>query len=139
MNTGIHTFFQCWNISVCWGLHKNSFEGILCRDLWMVWNKLGALCSWWCSSPILHDEPLCLEDFINWQQGPFRRSIFSTLVFSFHEPLNLILYLFFFQGRYFTSFKVPDVYGVFQFKVEYQRLGYTSLSLAKQVIESSRF
>ncbi|XP_043713103.1 dolichyl-diphosphooligosaccharide--protein glycosyltransferase 48 kDa subunit-like [Telopea speciosissima] len=37
------------------------------------------------------------------------------------------------KGRYFTSFKVPDVYGVFQFKVEYQRLGYTSLSLSKQI------
>ena len=37
------------------------------------------------------------------------------------------------QGSYFTAFKVPDVYGVFQFKVEYQRLGYTSLSLSKQV------
>lgn len=37
------------------------------------------------------------------------------------------------QGRYYTAFKVPDVYGVFQFKVEYQRLGYTSLSLSKQV------
>lgn len=37
------------------------------------------------------------------------------------------------KGRYFTSFKVPDVYGVFQFKVEYDRLGYTSLSLAKQI------
>ena len=37
------------------------------------------------------------------------------------------------QGSYFTAFKVPDVYGVFQFKIEYQRLGYTSLSLSKQV------
>nr|AFK38732.1 unknown [Lotus japonicus] len=37
------------------------------------------------------------------------------------------------KGRYFTSFKVPDVYGVFQFKVEYERLGYTSLSLSKQI------
>ncbi|KVH92270.1 Dolichyl-diphosphooligosaccharide--protein glycosyltransferase subunit WBP1 [Cynara cardunculus var. scolymus] len=37
------------------------------------------------------------------------------------------------KGLYRTSFKVPDVYGVFQFKVEYQRLGYTSLSLAKQI------
>uniref|UniRef100_A0A803LP26 Dolichyl-diphosphooligosaccharide--protein glycosyltransferase 48 kDa subunit n=1 Tax=Chenopodium quinoa TaxID=63459 RepID=A0A803LP26_CHEQI len=37
------------------------------------------------------------------------------------------------KGLYYTSFKVPDVYGVFQFKVEYQRLGYTSLSLAKQM------
>ncbi|KAL2905614.1 Dolichyl-diphosphooligosaccharide--protein glycosyltransferase 48 kDa subunit [Bienertia sinuspersici] len=26
------------------------------------------------------------------------------------------------KGLYYTSFKVPDVYGVFQFKVEYQRL-----------------
>ncbi|KAH9624665.1 hypothetical protein KSS87_001675 [Heliosperma pusillum] len=37
------------------------------------------------------------------------------------------------KGHYFTSFKVPDVYGVFQFKMEYQRLGYTSLSLSKQI------
>ncbi|CAK7339518.1 unnamed protein product [Dovyalis caffra] len=37
------------------------------------------------------------------------------------------------QGLYHTSFKVPDVYGVFQFKVEYKRLGYTSLSLSKQI------
>ncbi|KAL2328933.1 hypothetical protein Fmac_022360 [Flemingia macrophylla] len=37
------------------------------------------------------------------------------------------------KGRYFTSFKVPDVYGVFQFKVEYEKLGYTSISLSKQI------
>ncbi|KAL5704852.1 Dolichyl-diphosphooligosaccharide--protein glycosyltransferase 48 kDa subunit [Ranunculus cassubicifolius] len=37
------------------------------------------------------------------------------------------------KGLYSTSFKVPDVYGVFQFKVEYNRLGYTSLSLSKQI------
>ncbi|GAB2295888.1 Dolichyl-diphosphooligosaccharide--protein glycosyltransferase 48 kDa subunit [Dionaea muscipula] len=37
------------------------------------------------------------------------------------------------KGLYYTSFKVPDVYGVFQFKVDYQRLGYTSLSLSKQI------
>ncbi|EYU44660.1 hypothetical protein MIMGU_mgv1a0072661mg, partial [Erythranthe guttata] len=36
------------------------------------------------------------------------------------------------KGLYHTSFKVPDVYGVFQFKIEYQRLGYTTLSLSKQ-------
>ncbi|KAH8498349.1 hypothetical protein H0E87_017313 [Populus deltoides] len=38
------------------------------------------------------------------------------------------------EGLYFTSFKVPDVYGVFQFKMECQRLGCTSLSLSKQVV-----
>ncbi|KAK9942408.1 hypothetical protein M0R45_008075 [Rubus argutus] len=37
------------------------------------------------------------------------------------------------KGHYFTAFKVPDVYGVFQFKVEYDRLGYTSVSLSKQI------
>ena len=37
------------------------------------------------------------------------------------------------QGLYDASFRVPDVYGVFQFKVDYHRLGYTSLSLSKQV------
>ncbi|XP_019413864.1 PREDICTED: dolichyl-diphosphooligosaccharide--protein glycosyltransferase 48 kDa subunit-like [Lupinus angustifolius] len=37
------------------------------------------------------------------------------------------------KGRYFTSFKVPDVYGVFQFKVEYHKLGYSTLSLSKQI------
>ncbi|KAF3439033.1 hypothetical protein FNV43_RR17308 [Rhamnella rubrinervis] len=37
------------------------------------------------------------------------------------------------KGLYYTSFKVPDVYGVFQFKVDYHRLGYTSLSLSKQI------
>ncbi|MQM17051.1 hypothetical protein Taro_050017 [Colocasia esculenta] len=37
------------------------------------------------------------------------------------------------KGLYSTSFKVPDAYGVFQFKVEYQRLGYTTLSLSKQI------
>ncbi|KAL8239828.1 hypothetical protein R6Q59_016395 [Mikania micrantha] len=36
------------------------------------------------------------------------------------------------QGLYHASFKVSDVYGIFQFKVEYQTLGYTSLPLAKQ-------
>ncbi|CAD5191514.1 unnamed protein product [Musa acuminata subsp. malaccensis] len=35
------------------------------------------------------------------------------------------------KGLYSTSFKVPDVYGVFQFKLDYQKLGYTSLSLSK--------
>lgn len=37
------------------------------------------------------------------------------------------------QGLYTASFRVPDVYGVFQFKIEYQRLGFSSLSLSKQI------
>ncbi|CAM6085013.1 unnamed protein product [Calypogeia fissa] len=37
------------------------------------------------------------------------------------------------KGAFSTAFKVPDVYGVFQFKVEYNRLGYARLSLSKQI------
>ncbi|XP_078433063.1 dolichyl-diphosphooligosaccharide-protein glycosyltransferase 48kDa subunit family protein [Wolffia australiana] len=37
------------------------------------------------------------------------------------------------KGLYSAAFKVPDVYGVFQFKLEYKRLGYTTLSLSKQI------
>ena len=36
-------------------------------------------------------------------------------------------------GNYVAAFKVPDVYGVFQFKLNYRRHGYSSLSLAEQV------
>ncbi|KAH0843392.1 LOW QUALITY PROTEIN: hypothetical protein HID58_092060 [Brassica napus] len=37
------------------------------------------------------------------------------------------------KGLFHTSFKVPDVYGVLQFKVEYKKLGYTKFSLSKQI------
>jgi len=38
------------------------------------------------------------------------------------------------QGdRYLASFRVPDVYGVYQFKVDYKRIGYTHLYSSTQV------
>ncbi|KAM4611062.1 dolichyl-diphosphooligosaccharide--protein glycosyltransferase 48 kDa subunit [Polymixia lowei] len=36
-------------------------------------------------------------------------------------------------GKYRVQFKLPDVYGVFQFKVDYNRLGYTHLYSSTQV------
>ncbi|KFO91583.1 Dolichyl-diphosphooligosaccharide--protein glycosyltransferase 48 kDa subunit, partial [Buceros rhinoceros silvestris] len=36
-------------------------------------------------------------------------------------------------GKYSVRFKLPDVYGVFQFKVDYNRLGYTQLYSSTQV------
>jgi oligosaccharyltransferase complex subunit beta len=39
-------------------------------------------------------------------------------------------------GLFTTTFKAPDVYGVFSFKVDYHELGYTSLSL--KTIQSVR-
>ncbi|KAF2361925.1 Dolichyl-diphosphooligosaccharide--protein glycosyltransferase 48kDa subunit [Trinorchestia longiramus] len=37
------------------------------------------------------------------------------------------------SGRFSVQFKVPDVYGVYQFKVEYNRIGYTRLYHSTQV------
>uniref|UniRef100_A0A8C8D457 Dolichyl-diphosphooligosaccharide--protein glycosyltransferase 48 kDa subunit n=1 Tax=Oncorhynchus tshawytscha TaxID=74940 RepID=A0A8C8D457_ONCTS len=41
--------------------------------------------------------------------------------------------------KYSVQFKLPDVYGVFQFKVDYNRLGYTHLYSSTQVRELSCF
>ena len=38
------------------------------------------------------------------------------------------------DGLFVAKFKLPDVYGVFQFKVEYNRVGYTYLHSKTQVI-----
>eukprot|EP00270_Netrium_digitus_P003849 TRINITY_DN14660_c0_g1_i1.p1 TRINITY_DN14660_c0_g1~~TRINITY_DN14660_c0_g1_i1.p1 ORF type:complete len:445 (-),score=110.05 TRINITY_DN14660_c0_g1_i1:187-1521(-) len=38
-----------------------------------------------------------------------------------------------YQGKFFTTLQVPDAYGVFQWKVEYRRPGFSSLALAKQI------
>jgi len=37
------------------------------------------------------------------------------------------------DGKFSTRFIVPDVYGVYQFKVEYNRIGYTRLTSATQI------
>ena len=36
-------------------------------------------------------------------------------------------------GAFSIDFELPDVYGVFQFKIDYARLGYTFLQSATQV------
>ena len=37
------------------------------------------------------------------------------------------------NGRYVARFAIPDVYGVYQFKVDYKRIGYTNLYSSTQV------
>lgn len=37
------------------------------------------------------------------------------------------------NGKYVAKFKIPDVYGVYQFKVDYDRVGYTHLYSTTQV------
>jgi len=36
-------------------------------------------------------------------------------------------------GRYVARYRIPDVYGVYQFKVDYKRIGYTNLYSSTQV------
>lgn len=51
------------------------------------------------------------------------------------RPFIIIGCSFFFcfvGGKYSVQFKLPDVYGVFQFKVDYNRLGYTHLYSSTQ-------
>ncbi len=37
------------------------------------------------------------------------------------------------DGKYSTKFKLPDVYGVYQFRVDYNRIGFTHLYSTTQV------
>lgn len=37
------------------------------------------------------------------------------------------------KGKYTATFKIPDVYGVYQFKIDYNRIGYTRLYSTTQV------
>jgi len=37
------------------------------------------------------------------------------------------------DGKFYTQFKLPDVYGVYQFRVDYKRIGYTFLYSSLQV------
>ncbi|XVE82675.1 hypothetical protein DITRI_Ditri16bG0024900 [Diplodiscus trichospermus] len=75
--------------------------------------------------------PYVLKSLLTNKKVLFARVHFCPLQSYF---CNSCLYAcFILQGLYDISFKVPDVYGVFQFKVDYHRLGYTSLSLSKQI------
>jgi oligosaccharyltransferase complex subunit beta len=37
------------------------------------------------------------------------------------------------QGNFSTKFKVPDVYGVFKFVIQYAEPGYNHIELSKQI------
>ena len=54
---------------------------------------------------------------------------------SFQITLFQLNLLYFPEGKYSTKFKLPDVYGVYQFRVDYNRIGYTHLFSTTQVRE----
>lgn len=43
------------------------------------------------------------------------------------------------SGLYEARFKIPDVYGVYQFKIDYHRKGYTFVNSATQVSQQISF
>ena len=45
-----------------------------------------------------------------------------------------ILFIHFVDGTFSANMILPDVYGVFQFKVDYDRIGYTHLKSTTQVM-----
>lgn len=42
-------------------------------------------------------------------------------------------YFIFADGKFHITFKLPDVYGVYKFQVDYNRVGYTHLYSTTQV------
>lgn len=47
--------------------------------------------------------------------------------------VKIQLFIFFADGVFSTRFKLPDVYGVFKFRVDYNRVAYTHLYSTTQV------
>lgn len=62
----------------------------------------------------------------------FTYIIFSLDLFQLSNAATQHHGFFFVGGKYSVQFKLPDVYGVFQFKVDYNRLGYTHLYSSTQ-------
>ena len=56
---------------------------------------------------------------------------FSVLNYSSSNDNTFLLYIS--DGIFHTMFMLPDVYGVFQFRVDYNRMGYTHLFSTTQV------
>lgn len=42
------------------------------------------------------------------------------------------------NGKYEFTFKIPDTYGVYQFKIEYNRIGFTAIRSLTMVIISKQ-
>jgi oligosaccharyltransferase complex subunit beta len=76
---------------------------------------------------------LFIEELVNGQWVPFSAKDVQ-LDFTMLDPhVRVTLTCDEKTGRFHTAFKVPDVYGIFQFKIDYRREGYTYLAWREQV------
>ncbi|XP_031557244.1 dolichyl-diphosphooligosaccharide--protein glycosyltransferase 48 kDa subunit-like [Actinia tenebrosa] len=73
-----------------------------------------------------------IEEFSNGEWQPFRANDVQLEFFRIDPFIRTTLNRSR-EGLFTAQFKLPDVYGVFQFKVEYNRVGYSYLSSKTQV------
>jgi hypothetical protein len=57
----------------------------------------------------------------------------SLIVCNLFVLLRRNIFSFFPDNKFYVQFKLPDVYGVFTFKVDYERVGYSFLHSRSQV------
>lgn len=73
-----------------------------------------------------------IEEFSNGVWGPFKADDLQLEFFRIDPFVRLYLKASD-EGVFSTQFKLPDVYGVFKFKIDYDRIGYTHLFSSTQV------
>ena len=74
-----------------------------------------------------------IEELVNEKWVPFMAKDVQLEFFRIDPFVRTYLHKTPDKKKYFVEFKLPDVYGVFQFKVEYSRIGYTNLFSTTQV------
>lgn len=82
------------------------------------------------SDPVIYN--ICIEILENDFWKPFQASDVQ-LEFVRIDPFVRNTFKQFNEGCYEVKFKIPDVYGVYQFKVNYDRIGFTRLYNTTQV------
>ena len=76
---------------------------------------------------------IIIEEFVNGKWVPFKGKDVQLEFFRIDPFVRTVLKKTPNGKAYFVEFKLPDVYGVFQFKVDYRRIGYTHLLSTTQV------
>ena len=74
-----------------------------------------------------------IEELVNEMWAPFMAKDVQLEFFRIDPFVRTYLQKTPDKKKYYVEFKLPDVYGVFQFKVEYNRIGYTNLFSTTQV------
>ncbi|XP_005101160.1 dolichyl-diphosphooligosaccharide--protein glycosyltransferase 48 kDa subunit [Aplysia californica] len=77
------------------------------------------------------DYSVVIEELVNGQWKPFKADDVQLEFVRIDPFVRTTLKAR--DGKFSTTFKLPDVYGVYQFKVDYNRVGYTRLYSATQV------